>query len=216
MAKNQIHYQLLVKTSDCEITLDVTKKVMKRIIFRYDPQTTHFRVSAPTYTTKSEILKLFKEKETLIMKLMDKKPPQALEPLYYYGNPYPSYQEMLDNPLASDLASFYRLAKVEFLSYLTKRTRELEKVMAIPLAHKVRLRLMKTRWGTNSLKTRTITYNLRLIHYHPDIIDAIIIHELAHYYLGGHGKNFYQLVGKYCPNYPLLSRNLKRSHYANH
>jgi len=215
MVKTIKKYQLVLESTSGEQTLIVSKKSIKRIIFRYDEINRFFKVSAPIFSTQKQIKALFYEKEGQILALKTKKELPLSENLFYFGVEFDSYAEILQVNKTINLAEFERLVKPRFLAHLKTRTAHFEKMMNIPIAHKVRIRKMKTRWGTNSLRTRTITFNLQLLHFDAEIIDAIVIHELAHYYIGGHQKDFYQLIDKYCPNYKVLARNLKRGNYGN-
>lgn len=208
-------YTLQLTSSIGNVTLNVTHKKISRIIFRYDHEKRLFKVSAPLFSNQTEIKSVFYEKEKQILKLMETKRLGSSDVLYYYGLAYPNFQSMLNLDYDISKETFYELTKRRFLTYLTERVRFYEQVMAIPLSHKVRLKMMKTRWGTNAIKTRTITFNHLLIHYDPRIIDAIVIHELCHYFIGGHQDDFYRLIYRYCPDYDYLSRNLKRGNYAN-
>jgi predicted metal-dependent hydrolase len=95
------------------------------------------------------------------------------------------------------------------LDIFTREIRKYEKIMNIPLEHKVRISDMAYAMGTNNTRLRKITLDLFLIHYSLDIIDAIIIHELAHYYEQNHSNAFYQIVYKYCPNYDILDKKIR-------
>ena len=55
---------------------------------------------------------------------------------------------------------------------------------------------------------KLLTFDKDLIHYSLEIIDSIVIHELAHYYYHDHSHSFYNMVLKYCPNYKELQRKL--------
>ena len=99
-----------------------------------------------------------------------------------------------------------------FLNLLTKRTRFYEAQMGVS-QNTVRLRKMSTRYGSNSIGKHSITYSSVLIHYSIDVIDAIIIHELAHCLVSGHGPKFYELVYQYCPNYKYLHKRLRKGSF---
>ncbi len=215
MVKKRKQYEIKLNSYRGEQTLVITIKKIRRIIFRYDNINHFFKVSAPYHTSQNEIKTLFYEKERQILNLIDIKKPLTQEILYYYGLRYDSYQDMVNDGFVTSRSEFFAKTKKPFLDYLKRRVDVFEAIMEIPIDHKVRVLMMKTRWGTNSLKTRTLTFNHLLIHYHPEIIDAIVIHELAHYFIGGHQKNFYDLVTKYCPNYQKLANNLKRGNYGN-
>ena len=77
----------------------------------------------------------------------------------------------------------------------------------------VKVRNMKSRYGSNNRQSKAITYSLVLLHYSPDIIDSVIIHELAHHFVYNHGSNFYKVVYKYCPNYDMLRKKLIKAEF---
>ena len=43
-----------------------------------------------------------------------------------------------------------------------------------------RIRKMKSRWGSCSLRTRTLTFNLELIRRAPTALEYVVVHELVH------------------------------------
>ena len=73
----------------------------------------------------------------------------------------------------------------------------------------ITLREQKTRWGSCSSKGN-LNFNWRLVHYRPEIIDYVIIHELAHRTHMNHSAKFWQLVEKYDPEYRKHRGFLKR------
>lgn len=62
------------------------------------------------------------------------------------------------------------------------------------------LRNQRTRWGSCSTNG-TISLNWRLIMAPPDIIDYLVVHELAHLIEQNHGRNFWQLIEEQIPEY---------------
>ena len=58
----------------------------------------------------------------------------------------------------------------------------------------------KTRWGSCSAKGN-ITFNWKLLMAPPDIVDYVIIHELAHRKHMNHSQKFWQFVERYCPRW---------------
>ena len=63
-----------------------------------------------------------------------------------------------------------------------------------------KLRAMKTRWGSCSVKSQIIL-NPELIAAHKECIDYVIIHELCHVIEHNHSKNFYKLLDKAMPDW---------------
>ena len=78
-------------------------------------------------------------------------------------------------------------------SILTERTLELAEHMSVePTA--IKINNAKSRWGScTSIGTINIAW--RLIMAEDDVIDYIIVHELAHMYKMGHSEEYWDLVG---------------------
>lgn len=79
--------------------------------------------------------------------------------------------------------------------YLPKRTQQLKQTMAVKY-NQLQLKNQQTLWGSCSRKNN-LNLNWRLIHFAPDIIDYVIIHELAHLKHHNHSQHFWNLVGQY-------------------
>lgn len=66
-----------------------------------------------------------------------------------------------------------------------------------------------TRWGSCS-SSGTIRLNWRLIHFPLDVIDYVVIHELAHLREMNHSPRFWAVVESVMPSYRLARETLKR------
>jgi len=62
------------------------------------------------------------------------------------------------------------------------------------------IRGQKTRWGSCS-PAGNLTLNWKLLMAPEEIVDYVVIHELAHLKHMNHSKRFWDLVGQYCPNW---------------
>ena len=116
--------------------------------------------------------------------------------------------------LYEDHEDLKKKLKKWFLKYVTYRHRQYEKQMKTG-ENKVRVRDMYTRYGSNSISNKSITYSLILMHYAPEIIDSVIVHELAHCKEIHHDAKFYKIVRNYCPNYDILHEKLRKGVYSN-
>ena len=60
---------------------------------------------------------------------------------------------------------------------------------------------------------KTLTFSFVLIHYSKEVIDSVVIHELAHDLFFDHSSNFYNVVYNYCPNYDILRKQLVKGEF---
>jgi predicted metal-dependent hydrolase len=60
----------------------------------------------------------------------------------------------------------------------------------------LQVRDQKSRWGSAS-RRGALSFSWRLILCPPDVLDYVVVHELAHLRWGGHGKRFWHLVEKH-------------------
>ena len=70
----------------------------------------------------------------------------------------------------------------------------------------------KTRWGSCS-GNNAIRFSFRLIYANADVIDYVIVHELAHVKHKNHSKNFWREVEKYAPDFKSHRAWLKKHAY---
>ena len=61
---------------------------------------------------------------------------------------------------------------------------------------RITVRDQRTRWGSAS-RSGTLSFSWRLVLCPPDVLDYVVVHELAHLKVPGHGSNFWQLVAKH-------------------
>lgn len=198
-------------------TLNITYKRMKSVIFRFDHENDAYKVSAPLLTTTQTLENFFIKHHDKLLKMQTKVAPPFGEYTFVFG-----HKVLVEDVLSAynikikplDLKSFYKVMNKHLLNYIKPRVRYYEQIMNIPLTYKMRVRDMKTRWGTNSLKTNTLTFASALIHFDHKTIDALIVHELAHYYHHGHNKRFYDYLEEIYPNYKSFDKKLKERNYV--
>jgi hypothetical protein len=72
----------------------------------------------------------------------------------------------------------------------------------------LRVRTMRSRWGSCDAKAGVVTLNARLLRFRVEVIECVIMHELAHLKYRRHGPRFYGLLEELCPEYRALQAEL--------
>ena len=73
---------------------------------------------------------------------------------------------------------------------------------------RITLRDPRTRWGSATQK-RTLSFSWRLILAPPPALETVVIHELAHLRVFGHGPRFWELVAAHRPDHLAWRRWLR-------
>ncbi|WP_296836127.1 M48 family metallopeptidase [Butyrivibrio sp.] len=79
------------------------------------------------------------------------------------------------------------------------RVQHFEKIMGVH-HKKIVIRDQKTRWGSCST-SGTLSFNWRLIMAPPEVLDYVVVHELAHFTHMDHSKAFWATVESVMPDY---------------
>ena len=70
------------------------------------------------------------------------------------------------------------------------------------------IKKLKTAWGKCNSKGK-ITINPDLMKYDQRVIDYVVLHEFCHLRYMNHSKDFWNMVGKFMPDYKDLKKELK-------
>lgn len=96
-----------------------------------------------------------------------------------------------------------RVIATEFLPNLTRRVHELNTLFFKDFNTKVltvRLKNNGSNWGSCSSRGN-LNFSTRLLFAPPDVVDYVIIHELAHLIELNHSERFWALVGRAMPDF---------------
>ena len=74
----------------------------------------------------------------------------------------------------------------------------------------LRLSNAGTRWGS-ARSDGSIRLNWRLVHFRPEVIDYVVVHELSHLRVMDHSPRFWDTVRAVVPDYPDLQSQLKQA-----
>lgn len=90
------------------------------------------------------------------------------------------------------------------------RTVHFAKIMQVSYG-RITVRDQKTRWGSCS-SDGNLNFNYKIYFMPARLMDYVIIHELSHRVHMNHSKDFWNLVGQYCPKYKERVAELKKLH----
>lgn len=76
-------------------------------------------------------------------------------------------------------------------------------------ASELRIRDMKTRWGTCNIKSGAVTINLRLAEKPIECLRYVLTHELCHLHEAGHGERFWKRMDVYYPDWKRIRKLLR-------
>ena len=100
---------------------------------------------------------------------------------------------------------YVKRAKDKFLKLVNKYEEVLNEQV-----NGIRIKTMKTRWGSCNVKTKNINLNLELIKNPQECIEYVVLHELAHLKHPNHSKEFWEYVGMHMPDWKLRRKKLEQ------
>lgn len=74
----------------------------------------------------------------------------------------------------------------------------------------IRVRKMRTLWGSCSVRRRVVTFNFSLIQARISCVDYVVLHELAHFLYPNHSKDFYDFLSAHMPDWKERKRSLNQ------
>ncbi len=215
MSKTEISYIY----NGQEYPVIITRKRMRSI--RYTFRNGCFYVSAPRlFVTEAKIFEGLDKFAPKLIKADVKTKARGENYIYILGEKY-DIGESGEITLSNGQIIKYKnqedldkKLKKWYLSLMEERTRYYEGLMNIQKPYKVRVQKMTSRYGSNSSQTHSINYSLILLHYPVEIIDSVVVHELAHDKVRNHSNNFYNVVYQYCQKYKEFNKRLRKGEFA--
>jgi predicted metal-dependent hydrolase len=100
-----------------------------------------------------------------------------------------------------------QIYKIEATRIITEKIMEYAKCMNVaPTA--IRITTATTRWGSCSGRN-SINFSWRLVMADDDVINYVVVHELAHIREHNHSERFWAIVGEILPDYKDRQKKLK-------
>lgn len=172
-----------VKTLDVDgLTVQLTRKRIKNLNIRISPDGAQVNASAPLYMSEAHVASFVCSKRAWIERAMQR----AAE--------RPSAQAADATP--EEVAQWKAVVE----ACVPALIEAWEPIMGVK-AGKIAYRNMKTRWGSCQPSTGRICINVRLALYPPECLEYVVVHELCHLLVRGHGPDFYALMDRYMPDW---------------
>ena len=164
----------------------VTRKPVKYTRIRVLAPDGRVTVSAPRHVSEREIAAFVAQKAEWISKTQERiaARPAPLDP----------------GPVAEELRAELKAKIPGLVDYWADR-------MGL-VAPSWGVRRMTTRWGTCNIQRRHITLALELARRDDELLEYVIVHELAHLYESGHGPAFYAVMDRYLPGWKAKRKEL--------
>jgi len=82
-----------------------------------------------------------------------------------------------------------------------------EPVMGVKVA-RLFVRHMRTRWGSCNSRTRSIRLNTELAKKRAELLEYVVVHEMAHLIVRGHNDRFKTIMDQHLPHWRMHRREL--------
>lgn len=93
---------------------------------------------------------------------------------------------------------------------IARRTAYFADVMGVDYG-RITIREQKTRWGSCS-SAGNLNFNWKLILLPPEVLDYVVVHELAHRREMNHSENFWKIVEQVLPDYKECRKMLRKTY----
>lgn len=180
-----------------DLTVEVTRKPIRRMYLRLAPEPAGsgggasghtVRVSAPLRTADARIIVFVQTQRQWIAR-------QAAAAV------------AADVPVLAWTPAQRDSARARLLGVTAPMFEQWIDALGVPTPD-VRTRRMSTRWGSCNPTARRIWLSLELARFQPPLIEYVVVHELAHLRVAGHGPAFRAILDEALPDWRQRRRAL--------
>lgn len=189
----------------------IIRKNNKNMYARLDKDN-NLVITAPLFVSLKAIDKFANESYETLLKRKEKRPVKSL------FNKDGQIKIMGEYKVVENLSELNSILLVNLKRYLNNNYLNIVNMMGISNVPKVNIKKVKNYLGQYNKKNNTINLNLLLGHMSEELIEYVIIHELAHTRYMDHQKGFWEEVAKYCPYYKTYRTKCKKEfvYYENY
>lgn len=226
------------ETMDMQYSVVRSRKRKKTISLQIDTDS-RITVYAPSFTPAGEISRFVEEKRNWIAKTILRQSLQKAghthrqytsgESFYYLGRAYQleAYYDPLEDqgvtlrnecfflncPDDRSMRKFYFVSwyKDRAVQYISRRLEYYSSMLGLTHGG-IRITSAEKRWGSCS-ETNRLAFSYRLVMAPPEVIDYVVVHELAHILQKNHSSKFWDLVADVLPDYRVNRRWLRDNEY---
>lgn len=190
-------FELEINSNKIEVEL-ITKKSIKHCYLRV-LKYNYIQIKANLNFTIKDARALIKKKELWLEKNILRLENSSLlkDEFYFLGNIETIFE------VDFNLVEYYSKTAKEIIPEIVEEFSN--KMKLFPKA--LKFRNNKSRWGSCSYKN-VINLNINLMRFPKEVIEYIVIHELAHIKHKNHSKRFWNEVELFCPLYKQREKEL--------
>lgn len=215
------------------LSVEVARKRVKCLRIAVYPGTGRIRVSAPLRTGEAALKEFVGSKIDWIRKHLSRGPGEASVSAEYvtgethclFGMPYRLEVEesvkarvtTVGNRIVFGVPNGYgrnerealmdHFCRAELKKILPETFLKWEAAMGVKTSE-WRIRKMKTKWGTCNVRDKRIWISLELAKKPLRAVEYVVVHELAHLIVRGHGPKFKVLMDRFYPDWRRVKEEL--------
>lgn len=168
-----------------DLEIQIEKKKIRHMYLRLYPGETAVRISAPEQIPLQEIYAFVDRKYFWIQE-----------------------KQNLLLPDSSSVREYTRADRQRLWERVEKYRSMCEEIAGVQ-ASEWRLRKMKTRWGTCNIQKKRIWLSMMLCDRDDECLVYVMLHELTHFYEPDHGREFWNRMDHFCPDWREIRKRLK-------
>jgi predicted metal-dependent hydrolase len=198
--RNSLSFQIEINKKIVNIKLENKKNIKHCYLRILDANSIQIR--ANIYFTINDAKELINRKkdwiESSILKMIKKSIND--DEFFFLGE-----VKKIDDYKIENIDTFY---KNEIKKILPEKVEEYSKKMNL-FPTSISYRKNKRTWGSCNYKNG-LNFNILLMKFPIEVMEYVIIHELAHIEHKNHSKKFWNLVAIHCPNYKEVEKLFKK------